>query len=51
MHFLSISNGLMYLDKMLGINVMAVLTIFECFSCILECAFDEGAHVMAFFEL
>ena len=29
---------------------MAVLTIFECFSCILECAFDEGAQVMAFFE-
>jgi hypothetical protein len=27
---------------------MEVLTTFECFSCILECAFDEGTQVMAF---
>ena len=52
MHFWSILNGLKYPDKYLelGINIMVVLTIFECFSCILECAFDEGAQVMAFFE-
>ena len=52
MHFWSISNGLMYPDKYyeLGINIMVVLTIFSAFSCILECDFDEGAQVMAFFE-
>ena len=35
---------LVYPDQYLelGINIMAVLTIFECFSCMLECAFDEG---------
>jgi len=51
-HFWSTLTGLMYLDKYeeLGINIMVVLTIFECFSCILECAFDEGAQVMTFFE-